>query len=231
MRGLGTNGARVTRGPQDPGHGCMKYPAPHGFAEFMRIRSCGRIRVSHRKAGRLGSATMSAADHLRAAIRDVVDFPKPGIVFKDITPVLADGKLFRESISLLCKTAGDRKIDKVVGIDARGFIFAAAVADRLGAGFVPVRKKGKLPWKTRQTAYALEYGESIVELHEDAVKPGETILLVDDLLATGGTAAAAVKLIDELGADIAGISVLIELTFLQGRSKLGAHPVHAILTY
>ena len=174
---------------------------------------------------------MSAADHLRAAIRDVVDFPKPGIVFKDITPVLADGKLFRESISLLCKTIGDRKIDKVVGIDARGFIFAAAVADRLGAGFVPVRKKGKLPWKTRQTAYALEYGESIVELHEDAVKPGETILLVDDLLATGGTAAAAIKLIDELGADIAGISVLIELTFLQGRSKLGRHPVHAILTY
>jgi len=128
-----------------------------------------------------------------AAVRDVVDFPKPGIVFKDITPILADGKLFREAISLLCKTAGDVKIDKVVGIDARGFIFAAAVADRLGAGFVPVRKKGKLPWKTRQTAYSLEYGESIVELHEDAVKPGETILLVDDLLATGGTAAAAVN--------------------------------------
>ena len=171
------------------------------------------------------------ADSLRAAIRDVVDFPKPGIIFKDITPVLADGKLFRESISMLCETAGDMKIDKVVGIDARGFIFAAAVADRLGAGFVPVRKKGKLPRKTRQTAYSLEYGDSIVELHEDAILPGESILLVDDLLATGGTAAAAVKLLDELGANIVGISVLIELDFLQGRAKLAPHPVHAILTY
>jgi adenine phosphoribosyltransferase len=161
----------------------------------------------------------------------VVDFPQPGIVFKDITPILANGKLFRESIALLCATAGGIKIDKVVGIDARGFIFAAAVADRLGAGFVPVRKKGKLPWKTRQTAYALEYGEAIVELHEDAVRPGESILLVDDLLATGGTAAAAVKLLDELGAHLVGISVLIELTFLQGRSKLIPHPVHSILTY
>jgi adenine phosphoribosyltransferase len=174
---------------------------------------------------------MPTAEHLRAAVRDVVDFPKPGIVFKDITPILADGKLFRDSISLLCKSAGDAKIDKVVGIDARGFIFAAAVADRLGAGFVPIRKKGKLPWKTRQTAYSLEYGESIVELHEDAVAPGETILLVDDLLATGGTAAAAVKLLDELGAKVAGISFLIELSFLQGRAKLAPHPVHSILAY
>lgn len=171
------------------------------------------------------------ADSLRAAIRDVVDFPKTGIIFKDITPVLADGKLFRESISMLCETAGGVKIDKVVGIDARGFIFAAAVADRLGAGFVPIRKKGKLPWKTRQTAYSLEYGESIVELHEDAILPGESILLVDDLLATGGTAAAAVKLLDELGANIIGISVLIELGFLAGRAKLAPHPVHAIITY
>lgn len=168
---------------------------------------------------------------IRAAIRDVVDFPQPGIIFKDITPVLGDGQLFRESISLLCETAGGAKIDKVVGIDARGFIFAAAVADRLGVGFVPVRKKGKLPWKTRQTAYSLEYGESIVELHEDAIKPGESVLLVDDLLATGGTAAAAVKLLDELGANLVGISVLIELSFLQGRQKLEPHPVNAILTY
>jgi len=156
---------------------------------------------------------MKAAS-LRAAIRDVVDFPKPGIIFKDITPVLADGKLFRESIALLCATTGGVKIDKVVGIDARGFIFAAAVADRLGAGFVPVRKKGKLPWKTRQTAYSLEYGEAIIELHEDAIHPGESV-----------------KLLDELGANIVGISVLIELGFLQGRSKLVPHPVHAIITY
>jgi adenine phosphoribosyltransferase len=174
---------------------------------------------------------MSAVESLRAAVRDVVDFPKPGIVFKDITPILADGKLFRDSVTMLCETTGGVKIDKVVGIDARGFIFAAAVADRLGVGFVPVRKKGKLPWKTRQTAYALEYGDAIVELHEDAVKPGETVLLVDDLLATGGTAAAAAKLLTELGANLVGISVLIELTFLHGRSKLIPNPVHSILTY
>jgi adenine phosphoribosyltransferase len=168
---------------------------------------------------------------LRTAIRDVVDFPKPGIVFKDITPILADGKLFRHAISLLCETTGGAKIDKVVGIDARGFIFASAVADRLGVGFVPVRKKGKLPWKTRQTAYALEYGEAVVELHEDALKPGETVLLVDDLLATGGTAAAAVKLLDELGANLLGISFLIELSFLGGRSKLAPHPINSILVF
>jgi len=174
---------------------------------------------------------MPDAAILRAAIRDVVDFPKPGIIFKDITPILADGQLFRDSITLLCETAGGEKIEKVVGIDARGFIFAAAVADRLGAGFVPVRKKGKLPWKTRQTAYSLEYGESVVELHEDAVHPGEKILLVDDLLATGGTAAAAVKLLDELGADLVAISFLIELGFLGGRAKLLPHRVASLLLY
>ena len=172
-----------------------------------------------------------SADTLRAAVRDVPDFPKPGIVFKDITPILADGALFRESISLLCETAGGAKIDKVVGIDARGFIFAAAVADRLGAGFIPVRKKGKLPWKTHFTAYELEYGEASVELHQDAVKPGETILVVDDLLATGGTAAAALKLLDGLGANVLGVSVLIELEFLNGRSKLAPPPLHTIISY
>jgi adenine phosphoribosyltransferase len=119
----------------------------------------------------------------------------------------------------------------VVGIDARGFIFAAAVADRLGAGFVPVRKKGKLPWKCTEAAYALEYGEAIVEIHEDAVKPGEKVLLVDDLLATGGTAAAALNLLAGLGADIVAVSFLIELSFLAGREKLAPHEVKAILTY
>jgi adenine phosphoribosyltransferase len=172
-----------------------------------------------------------SAEALRAAVRDVVDFPKPGIVFKDITPILADGKLFRDSISLLCETAGGAKIDKVVGIDARGFIFAAAVADRLGAGFVPVRKSGKLPWKTHRSAYELEYGEAIIELHQDAVRPGESVLVVDDLLATGGTAAAALELLDGLGARVLGVSVLIELAFLNGRAKLAPHPVHTIITY
>ena len=170
-------------------------------------------------------------ERLRAAIRDVDGFPKAGIVFKDITPILGDGGLFRGSIDLLCETAGGRKVDKVVGIDARGFIFAAAVADRLGVGFVPVRKKGKLPWKCTEAAYALEYGEAVVEIHEDAVKPGEKILLVDDLLATGGTAAAALKLLDGLGAEIVAVSFLIELSFLGGRGKLGSHEVKAILEY
>lgn len=174
---------------------------------------------------------MPVIDSLRAAVRDVVDFPEPGIVFKDITPVLSDGALFRAAISLLCETAGGAKVDKVAGIDARGFIFGAAVADRLGAGFVPIRKHGKLPWRTRQTAYALEYGEAVVELHEDGIVPGETVLVVDDLLATGGTAAAAVKLLRQSGGEILGVSVLVELAFLNGRSKLEMCPVHSILVY
>lgn len=174
---------------------------------------------------------MSATAELHAAVRDVVDFPKPGIVFKDITPILSDGNLFRKTIDLLCETAGGTKIDKVVGIDARGFIFGAAVADRLGAGFIPVRKKGKLPWKTHQAAYSLEYGESVIELHEDAISPGENVLLVDDLLATGGTAAAAVGLLDKLGANLVAVSFVIELAFLNGREKLTPHPVTSLLTY
>lgn len=174
---------------------------------------------------------MPSPDSLRSAIRDVVDFPTPGIVFKDITPILSDPVHFRDAITLLCDTAGGQKINKVAGIDARGFIFASAVADRLGAGFVPVRKKGKLPWKTRQVAYSLEYGESVVELHEDAVSPGETVLLVDDLLATGGTAGAALKLLEDLGAEVAGVSFLIELGFLNGREKLGDHKIESILIF
>lgn len=174
---------------------------------------------------------MSTLDPLRSAVRDVLDFPQPGIVFKDITPILANATLFREAITRLCATVRGVKIDKVVGIDARGFIFAAAVADRLGAGFVPVRKKGKLPWKTYQTEYALEYAEAILELHQDAVLAGESVVIVDDLLATGGTAAAAIKLLDEVGVNLVGISVLIELSFLEGRSKLTPYPVHSILTF
>lgn len=172
----------------------------------------------------------NAAD-LDAAIRDVPDFPKPGILFKDITPVLGNGDLFRTSLELLAATAGSQKIDKVVGIDARGFIFAAGVAHILGAGFVPVRKQGKLPWTTRQMAYTLEYGEDMVEIHEDAIKPGEKVLLVDDLLATGGTAAAAIKLLKALDAEIVSVSFLIELTGLAGRKLLSNTNVHSILAY
>lgn len=174
---------------------------------------------------------MSNASDLDAAIRDVPDFPKPGILFKDITPILGDPTLFKASIELLAATAGDTKIDKVVGIDARGFIFAAGVAQNLNAGFVPVRKKGKLPWTTHQMAYSLEYGEDVVEIHADAVKPGEKILLVDDLLATGGTAAASIKLLKALDADIVGVSFLIELADLKGRDALGHPNVQSILTY
>ncbi|MDB4265337.1 adenine phosphoribosyltransferase [bacterium] len=174
---------------------------------------------------------MPTAADLDAAIRDVPDFPKPGILFKDITPVLGDADLFKASLQLLAETAGDTKIDKVVGIDARGFIFAAGVAQILGAGFVPVRKKGKLPWTTHEMAYSLEYGEDVVEIHADAIKPGEKILLVDDLLATGGTAAASIKLLKALEAEIVGISFLIALAELGGREKLGQPNVHSILTY
>jgi adenine phosphoribosyltransferase len=174
---------------------------------------------------------MDMTSDLRAAVRNIPDFPKPGIQFKDITPVLADGKLFRSCISLLCDTIGEQRVDKIVGIDARGFIFAAAVADRLGLGFVPVRKAGKLPWKTRHLAYSLEYGENAIELHEDAVHAGENILLVDDLLATGGTAAAAVTLIESLGAHVVGASFFIELIDLNGRALMPHVPIHSILRY
>ncbi|HAN83527.1 MAG: adenine phosphoribosyltransferase [Verrucomicrobiaceae bacterium TMED137] len=174
---------------------------------------------------------MPTAADLDAAIRDVPDFPKPGILFKDITPILGDPELFRASLELLAETAGDTKIDKVVGIDARGFIFAAGVAHILGAGFVPVRKKGKLPWTTHQMAYSLEYGEDIVEIHADAVKPGEKILLIDDLLATGGTAAAAIKLLKEIDAEIVGVSFLIELAALNGRDVLGHSGIQSLLSY
>ncbi|MBL9153500.1 MAG: adenine phosphoribosyltransferase [Verrucomicrobiales bacterium] len=174
-------------------------------------------------------------DRLSAAVRDVIDFPKEGIVFKDIAPVLADGALFRLAIDGLVESIGGTPVDKIVGIDARGFIFGAAVADRIGAGLVPVRKKGKLPWRTRSVSYALEYGESVIEIHEDAISPGERVLLVDDLLATGGTSAAALQLVRELGGEIVGASFFIELAFLDGRKAIheaaDGFPISALLTY
>jgi adenine phosphoribosyltransferase len=159
-------------------------------------------------------------DRMRAAVRDVPDFPQPGIIFKDITPVLADPALFRLTIDALAEGLEEAGITKVMGIDARGFIFAGAVADRLGLGFIPVRKKGKLPWETVQVAYALEYGENVMEMHRDAVAPGERVWLIDDVLATGGTAAAAAGLVEQLGGVVAGMTFLIELGFLEGRTKL-----------
>jgi adenine phosphoribosyltransferase len=165
------------------------------------------------------------------AIRNVPDFPKPGIQFKDITPVLADARLFAGAIELLTKNFSPGSIDAVVGIDARGFIFAAAAATKLHAGFVPVRKKGKLPYQTIEEDYALEYGHATVAMHIDALKPGARVLLVDDLLATGGTAAAATSLVKKLGANILEIGFLIELKFLNGREKLQGFPIRSLVTY
>ena len=166
------------------------------------------------------------------AIRDVPDFPKPGILFKDITPVLGDPALLQLAIDAIVDTAGGRKVDHVVGIDARGFLFGTPAALTLDAGFVPIRKHGKLPYKTIGRSYSLEYGEAEVEMHVDAVRPGDQVLLVDDLLATGGTAAAAAELVREAGGEIVGITFLIELKDLGGRAALGdAAPVHAVLAY
>ena len=168
---------------------------------------------------------------LSEAIRDVPDFPKSGILFKDITPVLGDNKLFAEAIRALAATAKEETVDKVVGIDARGFIFGAAVAIELGAGFVPIRKKGKLPWATETESYSLEYGEAEIEIHKDAVMPGEKVLIVDDLLATGGTAEAAVKLIKSIGGEIVALSFFIELESLGGRKRLDVCRVETVLAY
>lgn len=171
-------------------------------------------------------------DTLAAAIRDVPDFPKPGILFKDITPVLGDGDLFRLAIDQFIASMGGEVPEKIVGIDARGFIFGAAMADRLGIGFVPVRKKGKLPWQTTGESYTLEYGFAEVEIHEDAIQKGERVALIDDLLATGGTAGAALKLVRRLGADVICVSFLIELAFLEGRQNLADDVrTEALITY
>ncbi len=168
---------------------------------------------------------------LRQAIRDVPDFPKPGIVFKDITPILADAELFRLSIDSFVSASRDLRPDKIVGIDARGFLFGAAVAYELGVGFVPVRKKGKLPYRCESAAYQLEYGTAIAEMHSDALRPGERVVLIDDLLATGGTAAAAIQLIQKIGAELVEAQFLIELGFLHGRKNLGDSPVRAFIRF
>lgn len=175
--------------------------------------------------------TTPVQERLRAAIRDVPDFPKPGIVFKDITPLLADPVLFSSSVELLCGECRGAGASKVVGLDARGFIFGAAVASKLGLGFVPVRKTGKLPFRTISRQYGLEYGSSAFEVHTDGVLPGERVILVDDLLATGGSALAALGLMEELGAEVAGCHFLVELAFLDGRERLGRVPVSSVISY
>jgi len=170
-------------------------------------------------------------EELKAAVRDVPDFPIKGILFKDITPILHDGRLFRIAVDAFADRHKGKDIDAVVGIDARGFIFAGAVAYKLGVGFVPVRKKGKLPYKTVVTSYTLEYGSETSEMHIDALKKGDNVIIVDDLLATGGTAMAAATLVKQLGANIAEIDFLIELSFLKGRERLKDYPLFAPIVY
>jgi adenine phosphoribosyltransferase len=167
---------------------------------------------------------------LAGHLRDVPDFPSPGIVFKDLTPLLGDVDAFRYTVDAIADHAAGLTLDKVVGIEARGFIFAAAVAYRLGAGFVPVRKAGKLPWKTVTETYALEYGTDSLDIHEDAVAAGDTVYIVDDVLATGGTAAATCTLVERVGGRIAGLAFVVELGFLGGRAKLTDHDILSLIT-
>ncbi|MFL6136878.1 MAG: adenine phosphoribosyltransferase [Frankiaceae bacterium] len=167
---------------------------------------------------------------LAARVRDVPDYPEPGILFKDITPLLADHVAFAGAVDAVVARYGRGTVDKVVGIEARGFILAAPVAYHFGAGFVPIRKKGKLPAATYETSYDLEYGSATLQVHQDAFEPGDRVLVVDDVLATGGTARAALELIDRAGGKVVGVSVLMELPFLRGRERLAGIDVHALLT-
>ncbi len=174
---------------------------------------------------------MKGKNDLKSVIRNVPDFPKKGIVFRDITTLLADGKTFSRAVEEMIAPFQGRKIDCVAAVEARGFIFGGAIANRLGAAFVPVRKKGKLPSRTHQASYALEYGTDTLEIHQDAFNPGSRILIVDDLLATGGTTGAVIELVKKLGGEIAGITFLIELSFLKGREKLKPYQVFSLIDY
>ncbi len=167
---------------------------------------------------------------LTGLVRDVPDYPKPGIVFKDITPLLGDGAAFRQVVDAFAELGRDQRVDAVVGIEARGFILAAPVAYALGVGFVPIRKEGKLPGLTHAREYALEYGEAVLEVHQDAFRPGARILVVDDVLATGGTAAAAKHLVEMAGGVVTGFAFLMELGFLGGRALIPAMPIDVLLT-
>jgi adenine phosphoribosyltransferase len=171
------------------------------------------------------------AGWLKAHVRDIPDYPRPGVVFKDITPVLAAPDAFAAVVDAVAAPFADRRIDKVIGIEARGFVFAAPVAYRHAAGFVPVRKAGKLPWEIEREEYELEYGTDLLEIHRDAIHPGEQVLIVDDVLATGGTAAATLRLAERLGGEVVGFAFFIELQFLHGRQRLDGREVHAVVEY
>src|SRR5215210_1881801 len=171
------------------------------------------------------------ANWLKEHIRDIPDFPKPGVVFKDITPLLSDVDAFRFAVDAIADHFSGQTVDKVLGIEARGFIIAAPVAYRFGSGFVPVRKSGKLPWEIEKEEYELEYGSDLLEIHRDAIRPGERVLVVDDVMATGGTAAATVRLVEKLGGSVVGLGFVIELAFLAGRDKIGDYDALSLITY
>jgi adenine phosphoribosyltransferase len=168
---------------------------------------------------------------LAERIRDIPDFPQKGILFKDITPLLQDPGAFRETVDRLAAPFKDQAIDVVVGMESRGFIFGAPIAYLLGAGFVPVRKVGKLPYESIRVEYALEYGTNVLEIHRDAIKPGDKVLVIDDLLATGGTVGATIDLVERLGGTVVGVAFVVELTFLNGRSRLASHDVVSLIKY
>ncbi len=174
---------------------------------------------------------MKSIDDIRAAMRDVPDFPVPGIIFKDITPILGDPELLDASIQLFVDRHKGKGIGRIAAIDARGFIFGGAIAKELGIGFVPIRKKGKLPYKSIEESYDLEYGSATLCVHEDAFQKGEKVVIIDDLLATGGTAAATVKLVEAAGGVVESIDFLVELAFLNGRDKLAGYEVFAPVVY
>ena len=174
---------------------------------------------------------MQTANDLRRLIRDVPDFPKPGIIFKDITPLLRDRGALDDTIALMCEPFRNERVTAVAAIESRGFIFGSCMARELGAGFIPIRKPGKLPWTRRRHEYILEYGSDALEIHDDAVGDRDRVLIVDDVLATGGTIVAASALVRGLGAHIVALSTVIELSFLEGRKKLGDTPVHSLIQY
>jgi adenine phosphoribosyltransferase len=168
---------------------------------------------------------------VRAHVRDIPDYPKPGVVFRDITPLLAAPDVFRGTVDALAAPFAGEHLDKVLGIEARGFVFAAPVAYHHAAGFVPVRKTGKLPWEIEREEYELEYGTDLLEVHRDAVAPGERVLIVDDVIATGGTAAASARLVERLGGVVVGLAFVLELEYLHGREKLAGRRIHTVASY
>jgi adenine phosphoribosyltransferase len=171
------------------------------------------------------------AGWLKEHLRDIADFPRPGVVFKDITPLLAHPGAFKYAIDAIADHFEDKHVDKVLGVEARGFVVAAPIAYRFGAGFIPVRKAGKLPWEIEKQEYELEYGTDVLEIHRDAVAPGERVVIVDDVLATGGTASATVRLVERLGGTVVGLGFIVELGFLTGRSRLEGYDLLSLITY